>query len=332
MRGPTLPTCGASRVLRPPRPGFGASLTDDATDGIDFLVSGTSDEGAFNYRGGYWTSVAPAVRPSARYGSAMMYDPAAQEVLYFGGMNGAGPGTSTAGDHFLGDTWSFRGAWSNLTGNLSTAPGPRTFAAISYDPGSGAILLYGGLGPTGNSCRHLVVPRRGLDERLRRLPSAPAARLGSALSYDPSSARLLLFGGLTARRSRPSRSTTPGRTPMAGGPRSRRRSPPWPRGWVSATADSNAQDVVLFGGQGTFCGVAPLCPSAPSSDTWAFDNGSWVNLTSTAPPAAMTADLVYDAYLQAVLFVGATAAGAAAWWVFHRRAAARARSPRPRTR
>jgi hypothetical protein len=304
-----------------PAPGFGASLAYDGSDGYDLLVAGTSDEGSFSYRAGYWSSLAPALSPSPRYGAAMIYDPSSQSVLYFGGMTGPVPGASVAGDRFLADTWSFRGGlWSNLTGNLTLAPAPRAFAGIAYDPGTGAVLLFGGLGPTGA----LQDTWSFLDGSWRNVtgasPDAPAARFGAAMTYDPSTSRVLLFGGFPGSGEptvalNDTWSYSDGRwTPLTVA------LAPSPRGWVSAAADSNAQDVVLVGGQRMLCAAAPDCPSPPLSDTWVFDNGTWTNLTSSlthAPTGAVTPDLVYDAYLQAILFVGAPALGPTGWWVFH---------------
>jgi PKD repeat protein len=66
----------------------------------------------------------------------MQYDPTAGYVVMWGGW------TNTVS---IGDSWKFLGGtWTNITGGVGTAPAPRGWAASTYDPRTGSVMVWGG--------------------------------------------------------------------------------------------------------------------------------------------------------------------------------------------
>lgn len=89
------------------------------------------------FTGGHWRNITASVGtpPSARYDGSMVWDQADGYALLFGGAQSYG--------NTFGDTWTFDGTWTNITGSLARAPESRAGAAISNSP-SGYIMLFGG--------------------------------------------------------------------------------------------------------------------------------------------------------------------------------------------
>lgn len=173
-----------------------------------------------------WTKMAPETSPSPRHGHAMAYDAARGEVVLFGGRDGSG---------VLADTWTWDGtAWTKrlpalsppatfgaslaydagtaavrllATGGLWTwdgsswtrtedFPGPvRTEAALAYDPGRGALVVFGGRGGSDVALRDTWVRSNGV--WTGAVPAGPRARMDAAIAYDEARGRIVLFGGRT---------------------------------------------------------------------------------------------------------------------------------------
>jgi len=80
--------------------------------------------------------------PAARSGAAMAYDPAAGDVVMFGGISAAG--------RPLGDTWLWEGSgW--VAASPATSPPARYGAQMAWDPQSQRVILLGGTGGAGCS-------------------------------------------------------------------------------------------------------------------------------------------------------------------------------------
>jgi hypothetical protein len=93
----------------------------------------------WSYAAGVWTNLtatAGAAPPS--FFGAMTYDARDQYVVYFGG--------ETLADELTNATWVFHGGtWSNLTANVTGAPGGRLAFGLTYDSALDEVLLYGGV-------------------------------------------------------------------------------------------------------------------------------------------------------------------------------------------
>jgi N-acetylneuraminic acid mutarotase len=124
----------------------------------------------------------------------MVYVPGSGKIIYFGGtvpIDGATLG-------FLSDTWAYDPAantWAELrpTGDL---PSARAGHSMVYDPTSGKVLLFGGLGPNGVvNDTWAYDPVTNSWAELNPLGDVPSARYGQDMVYDPTSGRMLLFWG-----------------------------------------------------------------------------------------------------------------------------------------
>lgn len=173
------------------------------------------------FSGGSWHNITASAGtpPSPRYDGSMVWDSADGYAVLFGGAQNYGA--------TLGDTWTFKGSWTNITGSLSTAPEARAGAAISNSP-SGHILMFGGEYngsiiedyPNTNcppapqvgwwfyqgawsvmaelfSCVKIaasVMPNALADPVVGQAP--PCGRLDAALGWSPQNERFVLYGGI----------------------------------------------------------------------------------------------------------------------------------------
>lgn len=179
-----------------------ASMAYDQTTGNLVLFGGESGGGTvlsdtWSWDGTNWTELTPATSPPARHGASMDYDPATGTIVLFGGQSVYGGATG-----FLNDTWSWDGTtWTQLS--PVTVPAARHGASMAYDPGTGDMVLFGGLqlipgstttvwsdGSTwtwdGSNWQEAYV-----------VPYGPLQGLyDTAMAYDPATGTMVLFGGL----------------------------------------------------------------------------------------------------------------------------------------
>jgi len=121
------------------------AMTYDSTEGLVILFGGWNQSTEFNDTwlydpaAGTWTNAAPAGDlPSGRALAQMVYDPAAKRVIMFGG--------GTIGNLVSADTWIYNPAantWNQVTPSGSQ-PAGRTGHAMTYDAGTGKVVLFGG--------------------------------------------------------------------------------------------------------------------------------------------------------------------------------------------
>jgi hypothetical protein len=93
----------------------------------------------WTWNGTNWTQLAPSTSPSARYGSAFVFDTAENQMVLFGGDNSSGT---------LADTWTWNGTtWAELS--PATVPGGRFYAGADYDSLHHLFVMFaGGYGTT----------------------------------------------------------------------------------------------------------------------------------------------------------------------------------------
>lgn len=156
----------------------------------------------WTWDGANWTEVKKD-KPPNRSLHAMWYDPLAKKTIIYGGI-----GREDI-DHRVerfSDMWSFNGSgWTKLT--VTTNPGERLGAQYAVDPNSGKLLLFGGLkaeltDPAKETSRRQFYDNEtwewnGSSNTWTKLSPAnvPPARQNGRLTYDPSTNRLVLFGG-----------------------------------------------------------------------------------------------------------------------------------------
>ncbi len=111
------------------------------------LFGGEGMEGYLNDTWSYdpaantWTELKPVAAPSARFGSAMVHDPAGNRFILFGG----GVYVSRLEMECFGDTWSYdpvANTWTEL--KPDAAPTARFGSAMVFDPVSAVAILFGG--------------------------------------------------------------------------------------------------------------------------------------------------------------------------------------------
>jgi hypothetical protein len=206
--GSWVSTCSdpATSNCDSPSPRSGHRLAYDARRGVIVLFGGFTGERAADEtwewsedRG--WIEICgsaadgetdprmdAACGPAARFDHGMTYDAELQAVVLYGGTDA----TST-----LDDAWVQSGSnWSRLALDPTAGPGPRSGMAMSYDPVSRSILVFGGGGTADSSDPDVWALRAGRAWlRSETQMPAPAPRSYATLMPHAPSNALLLFGG-----------------------------------------------------------------------------------------------------------------------------------------
>ncbi len=160
---------------------FGGGLGDpkalDAYPPAAGISVASGDTWEWNPVAGTWKTSTPAAAPSARYGSAMVWDTTRSRAVLFGGMERPQAGLNGVPKQ---DTWEWdpaTSAWSNRT-IAGNKPSPRFGHAMAYDPVGGTTMLvggwdienYGALADVGNGIRP---PGHGRSGSRAKNPSYP---------------------------------------------------------------------------------------------------------------------------------------------------------------
>jgi hypothetical protein len=116
-------------------------MAADPVNGHVVLFSGGSAtmlDDTWTWDGSTWTQQHPATSPPGRVYAVMAADPAAADLVLFGGQNNTG--------NIVGDTWTWDGTtWTQQS--PPTSPSARQWAQMSTDP-AGRVVLFGGLDTT----------------------------------------------------------------------------------------------------------------------------------------------------------------------------------------
>ena len=223
--------------------------------------------------------------PTARVNASAAYENA--NAIMFGGSNG----TNT-----LNETWCWTGdEWSILV--AGTNPPARQSAAMTYDSGSGTVLLFGGNSSASGTALLGDLWRNDDGSWIQVAQgTAPPARQGAAMAYDPIHTNMVLFGGSTG--------SDAGDTWTWNGSQWTHQNPansPLARSLHSMVFDAAHNQVVLFGGftNGTFL-----------NDTWVWDGVNWTQMNpANSPPARDNFSMVYDSVHGRVELFGGLSAG-----------------------
>lgn len=320
MRASASPAC-SSRLIHPPCPAPEGSLTPVWTDvnspieaepfgpyphqivydGLDhyFLAvvspGFTPSESTWRFSGTGWQQFPTSGAVPYRVNEAVVYDPAIPGVVLFGGYNG------TLHNN-LNDTWVYRGsAWTNASGTGSVAPPPVSFASACFDPTLGDLVLYGGEYQTysgtqvssetwlfNSSGWHLLNPAGGV---------TPPRSAQGVLVYDPTLHSDLYFGGSSWTGSAPlDQSWVFNGTGWSNYSGVSASSPPGVTQSALVTDGPTLNGEFLWGGSAG--APNPFVPPPDTNATWAFQNGSWTNLTVSVGvpprPAYSAGLLAYD--------------------------------------
>lgn len=221
-----------------------------------------------------WQAISSSRPPLPARGGAVAFDAARGEVVHFGGWR-AGPPPTRVAETWLWDGERLRAAQPSPDGDQPTA---LSEAAAAYDRRRTEVVLFGGRDD--GRRRGDTWSWDGARWHLRATLGAPGPtpRAGHAMAYDPSSDRILLFGGDVARPGDPDGLAadlwawdgvgwTRLTDSLAGPPA---------RADAGLAADPLGGGIVLFGGRGA--------DGALLDDTWRFDGEAWRPIDGPRPP------------------------------------------------
>jgi len=179
-----------------PSPRAEHAMVYDSLGGVAILFGGThrndqeedNETWTYNFTSDTWTLKSLLSPPRARFAHAMAFDSANGVVVLFGGyLRGWG---------ILGDTWTYNlstNTWTGLT--PSPAPLPRADAAMTYDPGSGEAVLFGGHYNGRQLNDTWTYNVRNNVWTNKTTSSGPPGREQHAMVFDSKSGVSILFGG-----------------------------------------------------------------------------------------------------------------------------------------
>ena len=245
-----------------------------------------------------WTEVLPTgAPPRARGSHSAVYDPVRDRMLVFGGLAGS----------YLNDVWalSLAGtpAWTALS-PTGTPPSVRAWHSAIYDPVRDRMVVFGGYRTQtpSNDVWELSLADTLTWKALVPAGTPPSGRYGHTANYDPSSDRMVVYGGYDGSLMRNdvwalSLAGTTAWTAMTPSGTA-----PSPRMCHSAVFDPLRGRLVFFGG---YDGYA-------HNDVWTLALAgvpAWTALST--PPSARTAQsAIYDSvHGRMVMFGGNGSAG-----------------------
>jgi hypothetical protein len=276
----------------------------------------------WTWRSGKWTKLAPAASPPPRTWGGMAYDQAHRQIVLFGG---GGRGTvATLQDTWIwdGNTWSQRNpvtkppvsalpvlvyhaklgrvvalvdvpgevaqtwtwdgnSWTRLRPSIELEAGlfGESAASAAYDATHQAIVVFGRSRDTwtfdGTSWARTVPALVG-----------PSARQGSTMAYDPSTGKVVMFGGYGETALDDTWTWDGARwTQSAAADR------PTARAFARAATDATAGDIFVYGGISFAPGIA-----LNHFDVWTWAHGSWtLAQPSTIPAPLIERNAILDA-------------------------------------
>ncbi|MBI3893176.1 MAG: PKD domain-containing protein, partial [Candidatus Wallbacteria bacterium] len=269
---------------------YQSSIAYDSVRSRVVLFGGFSGTAYLNdtweWDGTRWTAVVPTSSPSPRAKASAAFDSARGKVVTFSGVNAPN------------DTFEYDGAsWTPIT---TASPSARSAQAMTYDAARAKVVMFGGNRSSDNI---------ELDETwawdgtfwTQLFPStAPPGRRETALAFDSSRGRVVLFGGtvnyafVSDTWEWDGTNWTQKTTSVS----------PVARVGHSLAYDPVRSRVVLFGGQDA--------DSRNLADTWEWDGTSWTPLATRADPGGRTyGNVAYETTgSRLLLFGGLTAAAA----------------------
>jgi hypothetical protein len=250
-----------------------AGIAYDSEDQCVVLFGGFNGTIVYNdtwtFHAGQWTRQSPAQSPSPRFAPGMVGDPADRDVVLFGGSNSSNPEAVA-----YNDTWTYQnGSWTSAA--PTHAPASRFSEAMSYDPTSQQVVLFGGWSPSQpNSFGDTWTFAHGTWTNISA-PIAPSPRNYAPMAYDPVLGASVMTGGHVGADTF---GDTWAENASAGWVDIPTTAAPPPRWGLGLTYDATANALYLFGGVDS--------NSVYFNDTWVFGQNGWTGAGTTLYPVA----------------------------------------------
>jgi len=267
---------------------FGSALTYDSDREKVVLFGGYVRSGplggTWTWDGKNWQDMSPATSPSNRGYVKLAYDPIHHETVLFGGYGGGN----------LGDTWTWNGFnWTKKS--PPNSPSRRSSYGMVYDAAREQVVLFGGYDETSPSAdRNDTWTWDGSNWTEVTPATQPPARYYPAMTYDPTSKEVVLFGGYHQGVSLGDTWTWNGTNWTEKAPEPR----PIARYAPAMAARSGSGGAVMFGG-------SPDAYLEQLDETWAWNAGGWTRQSpASSPPPRHESDLAYDSGRQETVLFG----------------------------
>ena len=316
-RGDVGPATEATTVSTLTTASTPTSLASTAPTSVVTSTPGTVSSSAA--RPNTWTNLHPSGGGLPQAGGfqsmTAVYDPATNEVLMIG-IGALSPENEVAPSPFYFSDASIYDPVANRLTDLS--PGEFWAGGVSgqsmvYDPATAQVITFGGrsvdyMGNEGSCLNDTSAhdPTAKTESDLHPTGSLPSARAFQSMVYDPSTGRVIMFGGAASDGSclgdtwayDPVANTWTDLSPSG--------TVPSPRSGESMVYDSSTGEVIMFGGAAS--------NGFGLNDTWVYDptTNSWADLQpfGAVPSARESQSMVYDAATNRVIMFGGTRGGA----------------------
>lgn len=255
------------------------------SSGIAVLFGGVAANGysaeQWEFSSGNWI-VRSIGGPSPRFSHAMTFDSNRDVAVLFGGLARGGPPQYS--ETLCSDTWLWR-TGSSWNRRPVAGPSARGGHSMAFDSDRGVTVLFGGA--TSTSVFQVVADTwewDGTRWTIRAGPQ-PRPRTGSAMTYDTSRRKIMMFGGQIG-----SQNVHIGDTWEWDGVAWMQvsSSGPSPRSFHAMTYDTARHVTVLFGG------VTDAASLTFSDQTWEWNGATWTQRVTTGPSGRLSHTMAYD--------------------------------------
>lgn len=201
--------------------------------------------------------------------------------------------TMNSGGVAINDLWRFDGsAWTEMTSNgAAGSPPARDKAGITWDFARNKLIVFGGQDATGNLLADVWEwdPTGNSWTEITPASGNPSARRFVAISYDPVTTGILMFGGLDSSGAHLNDTWL-----FLGGTAWAQMTPsvvPSTRRQHHLVTRPDVGDVLLVGGQN----ASLAAPAKWRRDTHTWNGSDWTEIvTATAPQGVVANDATYD--------------------------------------